>query len=203
VAKPCIKGIAIRSLLVDVGSALAQGRVTDAQVSRYLTDDDRALIRDSVLDSTWCPIASYRRMTELLREVDGSSNNEYVRKRGAAAAQRLISLGVHQQVTSLGSTGRTDNREQALHNLKLTATLWNSFFNFGEWTVFEDAQNLERYGLQVRNAAAMPDVGWHAVQGFIERLSEESTHMPAELRKEVSPDGVIRLIYARPKFARR
>ena len=82
--KPCIKGTAIASLVEDTRKLLSDGKLSQREMEARLPAEDLALLEEPLVMSQWYGIHSYRRLTELLRDVDGEGRNEYVRERGRA-----------------------------------------------------------------------------------------------------------------------
>jgi hypothetical protein len=186
---PSIKGSALRSLVEDVKQQLERGTASPAEL-RILGDEERRLVDEGILDSGWYPLSSYEKLTRFMQRTEGKGDPDYVRRRGAAVAERLISLGVYQQVDFLGRTGKAESLDQAVATLRLVATMWNGFFNVGRWEVYrDDAANT--YGLTVTDAQDLPDVACEAAHGLIARLSRETGSSADEVTMErPSPDVV-------------
>jgi len=191
----CIKGIVIRTLVQDCVDLLASGEVPADETDQRLTAEDREMLAQPVLDADWYDLGSYRRLTELMRDFAGKGDPLYIKRRGAAVAERLVGQGVFQQVENVRRVGEAADVETALSNLKLTATLWNSFFNFGSWDVFSEGTG--RYGMKVKDSHDMPEVGWQAIHGFMERLAQEAAEQGATIAvaRRQSPEGEVIFVF--------
>lgn len=193
-AGPSIKGAVIKALVQDTRDGLADGRITRAAAEQQLTAEELQLLQDEILDTGWYPIDSYRRLSDLLDDQLGARDVRYIQKRGAAVAERLIRLGVYQQVSFLNRVGAAESMAVAYQNLKLTATLWNSFFNFGVWTTSQQPES-RTFAMQVSQSEAMPEKGWDAVEGFIWRLTQEVDPEGVTLKRETTGPGSVQFVF--------
>lgn len=188
---PSIKGSGIRSLVEDAKKELESGAASADDLA-LLGDAERRMIEDGVLDSAWYPLESYERLTKFMQRTAGGGDPEYVRKRGEALAERLIALGLYQQVDFLSRAGKAESLDQAVRHLKLVASMWKSFFNVGTWDVERDDEASE-YLLVVRDAADLPDLVCQALQGVIGRLAQE-TGNAREVRLERPSRDLVRFV---------
>jgi len=195
--KPCIKGTGIASLVEDMRKLISDGGISQRDVEARLTAEDLALLEEPTAPSQWYDIHSYRRLTELLRDVEGEGRDEYVRERGRARGKKLIEAGLYQQMEYLGRsrvkrTMDPKSRFEAYgRDLKLFVTLSQSLLNFSTWTVVPDPDHGDRYRIEVRDAADFPDVlGW-ASEGVIDAMAE--VHGLAGLWRweRIAPDFVV------------
>ena len=97
-AAPSIKGSAFQSVVSDLVGLIEAGRISRETAEARLEADDLRLLDDKILPGVWYPIASYRRMTELLWEVEGNRAPAYLMARGARSAERLFEAGLYQQM---------------------------------------------------------------------------------------------------------
>ena len=190
-----IKGIAIRSLVEDAVAFLASGEVPEAAANERLTEDDRKLLKEPVDDSGWYSVESFRRLLELLRDHVGRGDPDYLKRRGATVAERLLALGVYGEVEYVRQVGKARDTAAAESNLQLTASLWHSFFNFGKWGVFTESNG--RYGIVVKDAHDMPEAGWQAVHGFMDRIAQEAAEPGGSIAvaRKQSPEGEVLFVF--------
>jgi hypothetical protein len=193
-ASPAIKGTAIRSLVQSTREALADGSIRGEVAAGILVPEDVELLDADLVDTGWYSIRSYERLSVLLRQTLGQGDDRYLHKRGAAVAERLIGLGVYQQVSFLQRIGASETLAIAHQNLKLTATMWNSFFNFGTWST---ALNVpaRQFSMHVVDSEPMPMVGWDAVEGFIWRLTQEVDGTSVTMKREHLGPGAVQFIF--------
>lgn len=183
---PSIKGAMLRVPLESIQENIRAGVITQDAVEKCFGAEERALVADGVRDSAWYPIRFYERVCLLLKDNVGRFDANYTRKRGAESAERLLKLGVYQQAKFLRRVSDSETLEIAFQNLKLTATLWGNFFNFGTWRTGLHPQT-KSFSLEVGDSKAMPSVAWDAVEGFIERLAHEvDAHRIALTRQHLS-----------------
>jgi hypothetical protein len=185
-----VKGAAIKALINDVRDCLEQGKIRRSAAEQQLEPEDFQLLADEVLDTQWYSIHSYGRLSELLAASLGRGDPSFFKKRGAAVAERLIGLGIYQQVSFMQRTGVAATLAIAYQNLKLTATLWNSFFNFGTWTTSHDPATTI-IAMTVGESEPMPRLGWDAIEGFIGRLIQEVDPAGVTMRVERRTRGTV------------
>jgi hypothetical protein len=89
-AAPSIKGTAFQAVAMDLAKWVRDGRITRESVEARLEADDLRVLDDKILPGLWYPLACYRRMTELLWEIEGNRDPDYLLARGARAAERLF-----------------------------------------------------------------------------------------------------------------
>ena len=206
-AKPCIKGSSISSLVEDISKLRDGGRVSPELLEQRLTAEDRVLLDRPVNLAGWYDVHSYRRLAELLCEVEGR-REDLLRERGAAAAKRLAAAGIYQQmesVTRLKDVQQldVDCRFQAYgRTLRLVATLSGSILNFGTWVVKPDPDHPnDRYCIEIQGGDAMPDVLAVTTEGFVNAMAELGTS-GATGRKDTwrleRGDGMLRFRMTRP-----
>ena len=200
-ARPSIKGSSISSLIDDVAKLCSSGRLSKAQRDEYLTAEDCALLGEPVNPAGWYDIESYRRMAELLCEVEGGGR-EMLRERGAAAARRLAESGIYQQIESVSRLREVRNLSASERftaygrGLKLITTLSRSILNFSDWKVLPSPVHPDRHQIEVHDAQQIPEVLAYTIEGFINGLSEldeSNRRQPNPLWKleRISPDLLI------------
>ena len=195
--KPCIKGTAISDLVEDTRKLVSEGKISQREIEVRLTAEDRALLEEPVVASQWYGIQSFRRLTELLREVEGEGRDDYVEERGRARGHKLIEGGLYQQLEYLGrsrvkSAIDAKARFEAYgRDLKLLVTLSQSLLNFSTWKVAPDPEHADRYRIEVRDAADFPDVlGW-ASQGLIDAMAAVHGMSGIWRWERVAPDFIV------------
>lgn len=185
---PSIKGSAVSALVEDVRALRDGGRLSAEELEARLAPEDLALLESKIQPALWYPITSYRRLSELLLELEGHGDLEYIADRGARAAERLWESGLYvqfqhgeEQVRDKGALSERDSR--------LLTTLSGAIFNFSRWQF----RLVDGGGeITVTEARDLPDVSVHAARGFlayvVSRLRGFETHVRVE-RPE--PDTVV------------
>lgn len=173
---PAIKGSGISSLIEDLAKMRDEGRLSQELIEERLGREDRALLERPVSLAAWYDIQSYRRLAELLCEVEGR-REDLLRERGAAAARRLAAAGLYQQIERVkhirDETLDDDERFKSYgRNLRLIATLSGSLLNFSRFEVTVDRDHPDRYCIEIHDSQAMPDVLAWTTEGFINAMAE-------------------------------
>jgi hypothetical protein len=170
-AEPCIKGITLQSVVEDVQILRDTDRISEADLEKRLQSRELQWLRDGVQPSLWYPIDGYARLSEVLLEVEGRGDPEYLVRRGAAAAERLYASGLYAQLRfgeERASEERSGGREFSEKDGRLMTTLSGAVFNFGKWSYRLDGDDIV---IEVSGAAAMPEVSRLAAQGFIGHIA--------------------------------
>jgi hypothetical protein len=191
-AGPSIKGAAFQAVVTDVQALLEKGRLARDTLEARLEAEDLRILEEKVVPSSWYPIETYRRLTELLLEVEGGGRPQYVVERGARAAERLFRAGLYRQLRfgderSVLLKQGSDSWTQ--HDGTLMATLAGAIFNFSRWR-FEVIDAARRaYRVVASDAGALPEVARLAAQGFIEYTTARLSGAPARVTSERTAAG--------------
>ena len=189
--QPSIKGSAIAAVIEDVQKLRDSGRLGEEQLEARLEAVDLALLDKRVQAALWYPIESYRRLTELLLDVEGRGHPSYVVDRGARAAERLWEAGLYIQLQhgeERAERARAEGGVLSERDSRLITSLSGAIFNFSRWTYrTESGEGL----ISVTDAAELPEISVHAARGFLEyvisRLRRQDTPVRAE---RTAPDRV-------------
>ena len=201
-SNPSIKGASISSLIEDVAKQRDSGRIPRELLEERLTEADRELLDRPVNVASWYDIHSYRRMAELLCEVEGR-REDLMRERGAAAAKRLAAAGLYQQMETASRIDETRQLDESARfeaygrRLKLIATLSGAILNFGEFRVLIDPDSPDRYCIEVHDAGDMPELLAHTSEGFINAMAEMGASESATWKLEQEA-GILRYRMTRP-----
>jgi hypothetical protein len=165
---PSLKGSAISSVVDDVRQLRERGVLPVERLEATLEPADLALLDAKIQAALWYPIESYRRLSELLLEVQGKGNPRYLADRGACAAERLWEAGLYVQLQhgeEKAEAARKVGGTLSERDARLITSLAGAIFNFSKWRYLaEDDHAL----IEVTDAAAMPDVSVQAATGFLE-----------------------------------
>jgi hypothetical protein len=175
---PAIKGTLFAAVVEDLKQLSDSGAVSHAMLEAELSVDDLALLDEKVNASGWYCIHAYHRMVGLLCRVEGGGLDDYWHQRGMRAADRLVDAGIYQQMDYLGRTLAAsekdpDARFRALaKDMRLLLSIHSSVLNFGDWKNVVDPDHGDRYRVEIRNVAGIPDGIFRAATGTFERLSK-------------------------------
>ena len=189
--QPSIKGSALSSVVEDVRALRDTGRLSAERLESSLAPEHLALLDDKVQPALWYPIEAYRRLTELLLEVSGRGDPQYVVDRGQRAAQRLWESGLYVQLQhgeEKAAKARRTGGALSERDARLITTLSGAIFNFTRWSYRLD--DLEAV-IEVREADCFPHVSMLAARGCHEDVVSRLRRVETTVRAErTAPDRV-------------
>jgi hypothetical protein len=175
--------------------------------SRRVSPEDLGILEDKVLPGLWYPLASYRRLTEILLEIEGGGRSEYVVRRGARAAERLFAAGLYLQLErgeEIGAQKRQRGEGWTEREGNLVASLAGAIFNVSRWCFRIDPRNAGVHLIEASDAGELPEVSRLAAQGFIEYTASRLATSPVRVTSErVGRDRIVFTLRPEPSAARR
>jgi hypothetical protein len=177
-AAPSIKGSAFQSVVLDLARLIQAGRISRETAEAQLEAEDLRLLDGKVLPGVWYPLGSYRRMTELLWEVEGKREPAYLMARGARSAERLFEAGLYQQMQrgeALGAEKRERGEAWSEFDGNLMTSLAGAIFNVSRWRYRRHPEDRNVNRIEVTGASELPEVSRWAAQGFIEYMASRMT----------------------------
>ena len=167
-SQPSIKGSALSSVVEDLRALRDSGRISPARIEKTLQPADLALLDTQIQPALWYPIQSYARLTEVLLDVLGRGDPQYIADRGARAAQRLWESGLYVQLQhgeEKAAKARRTGGVMSDRDARVITTLSGAIFNFTRWKY-----RVEETGsvIEVSEAEALPEVSVWAARGFLE-----------------------------------
>ena len=191
--EPAIKGTAFQAVVDDVRRLRETGRASAELLEARLEARDLQILERKFQPAQWYPMGAYRRMTELLLEVEGRGNPAYLRRRGEASARRLFEAGLYQQLNrgeEMGEEIRREGRRWTSREGNLVASLAGVIFNVSRWR-FQIVDE-SRSRIEAEEAEAIPEVGRHAAEGFIGYAVGRLSRLPIDVRSErPTPDRMV------------
>lgn len=194
---PSIKGSVFAALVEDIQKLLAAKRLKAEELTRWLNPKDLGYLEAPVQPFEWYDIRSYGRMSELLRDVEGGGSNEYLRKRGARNAKRLLEAGLYQQ---LEYTQRTLFARESEKNARFEAfgrdlgrltTISASILNFGRTTHKPDNDRKMRWLIEITQANAYPEALVWASDGFTNEMARQHNTPDLWAWERPEPDRIV------------
>jgi hypothetical protein len=176
-AIPSIKGSVFVAVVEDVRKLFVTGTLSRDESARWLQPQDLALLDSEIFVSHWYDVRAYARLNDLLRDVVGGGENEYLRERGRETARRLLDAGLYAQLEYLQRTGvakatTAEARFEAFgRDLRLLSTLSGSILSFSRWTPQPDPEHADRYILEVTDAKDMPESLCWRSDGFVNEMA--------------------------------
>jgi len=186
-AVPSIKGSAFQSVVQDLTRLIQVGKIAREAVEARLEAEDLLLLDDKVLPGLWYSLGSYRRMSELLWEVEGKRAPAYLMARGARSAERLFEAGLYQQMQrgeELGAAKRERGEAWSEFDGNLMTSLAGSIFNVSRWRYRRHPEDVNVNRIEVTGARDLPEVARWAAQGFIEYMASRMTGLSVQVTSE-------------------
>ena len=194
-AVPSIKGSAFETVVIDLTRLIQVGKIAREAVEARLESEDLQLLDDKVLPGLWYPLASYRRMSELLWEVEGNRDPAYLMARGARSAERLFEAGLYQQMQrgeELGAAKRERGEAWSEFDGNLMTSLASTIFNVSRWRYRRHPEDVNVNRIEVTGARDLPEVSRWAAQGFIEYMASRMTGVTVLVTSErPAPDRIV------------
>ena len=194
---PSIKGSVFAVLVEDINKLLAGKRLKREELSRWLNPKDLPYLETAVQPFEWYDIRVYGRMSELLRDVEGGGSNEYLRKRGARNAKRLLEAGLYQQLeytqrTLFARESEPNARFEAFgRDLARLVTISASILNFGRTTHKPDPDRKMRWLIEVTQAKAYPEALVWASDGFTNEMARQHNTPDLWVWERPEPDRIV------------
>jgi hypothetical protein len=194
---PSIKGSVFAVLVEDIQKLLGAKRLKQDELKRWLNPKDLAYLESPVQPFEWYDIRAYARMSELLRDVEGGGSNEYLRRRGARNAKRLLEAGLYQQ---LEYTHRTLFSRESEKNARFEAfgrdlgrltTISSSILNFGRTQHKPDPDRKMRWLIEVTQAKAYPEALVWASDGFTNEMARQHNTPDLWVWERPEPERIV------------
>lgn len=181
--QPSVKGSIFQSVAEDVQRLVAEGVIDEFDLESALHEKDRAQLDALVTPVSWIPIATYGRLLDLLARFDGGADSEaYLRRRGVAAAERLLSGTYAGFDAAPGSWGE--------RVAKSMIGIAGMLYNFTRWSL--RALDDGFYEIHAEEAADYPEAARHTAHGFLQAFADKSASEPLRVTSErATPDRVV------------
>jgi hypothetical protein len=192
-ADPAIKGSAFETAAADLLRLLEKGALRREEAVVALQPGDFALLENKPSASAWVPIDAYARIVDLLLRFEGRGDNEYLRQRGARAAERLFDSGLYAQLrhgAALGIASEEAGKDQFTErDGRLMTSLSGAIFNFGRWSFRVLEQG---YEVEAAESEALPEVARYACEGFLEVMTSRTSRRDVRVTsKRVTLDRIV------------
>lgn len=184
-AGPSIKGSVFQTVVDDIRSLVERKVVSREALETRLEGADLRILDAKIDAARWYPIDAYGRMLELLRDLEGRPDpRQYLLQRGMRSANRLIDLGLYRQLERRPGQPLAQVGE-AMINLSRT------LYNFTDWSFASDPDG-RTHQLDVREAAAFPEVSRIVVEGFIDAIATRGLKLHARVSSaRPAPDRIV------------
>jgi hypothetical protein len=169
-ATTAIKGSGMASIVGDLRSLESRGGISAAVLEERLQPEDIELLRSEVDLTAWYPIASYKRMLELLFDVEGRGDVAYLQKRGRSVAQRLAESGLHPQMELVDRVDVAAQNQYALKYVNLIVSIFGSMFTVGDLRARQQEDG--RVVLDVEGVQELPQLLGDVILGMIQHTAE-------------------------------
>ena len=195
---PSIKGSVFAGLIEDLRKLLDAKRVKESELDRWLKPKDLEHLAAKVIHAhEWYDIRSYDRISLLLRDVEGHGNNEYLRKRGARNAKRLLEAGLYGQLEYLHRTQFARESDPGARfeafgrDLARLVTISASILNFGRTIHKPDPDHKWRWMIENAQAKEYPETLAWASNGFINEMARQHNTPDLWTWERPEPDRIV------------
>lgn len=163
-----IKGSLFQPVVEEVKNLLAEGRLEEQDLERWLATEDRELMSSPILPGSWYPIASHDRVLQMLAAKLAGGSHEYWIEGGRQAADQLAALGIYHQL---------DRGPGSLEDFigRVLVTLSAALYSFTHWRWCGMDADRSHFSIDVSDAADFPDTCRYRAEGFIERAASRAT----------------------------
>lgn len=189
---PSIKGTGIAQTVADVKRLEECGRIDRAQLEARLESEDLRLLDGKVQVAVWYPNACHRRLTELLRDVEGGGREEYVVQRGRDTADRLIEGGLYQQLHLVEDGEVGVGRAVLRRSIRLMLSMAASIYSFGRWALLDEDED-DTLRVVVEEARHLSEMNRLTAQGFIDRTAERILGYDPRVRSRRRDPNVVEI----------
>jgi len=196
-AVPSIKGSLLSSIVESILKLMSEAQISHEELERRLQPGDLQILDSKIQLTQWYDVRCYERLVKLLRDVEGGGHNEYLRQRGAQAAERLLKAGLYQQMEYLSRTQAakvTDPKERFLafgRDLRLLTTLSANLVSFSRWEARPDPEWPDRYRIEISEATDYPEVLAWQTDGLINRMATQHGEPNLWQWERVRPDLIV------------
>ena len=176
--EPAIKGTLFSAVVADLNRLVEEGGISPEMLESRLEPRDISLMDEKINAAGWYDLHAYHRMVELLCDVEGGGGESYWYERGVRAARRLMEAGIYHQMDYLGRTMASREIDPTARfnafakDMRLLLSLHASMLNFGDWRCVVDPDRGDRYRVEVRGIAGIPDGIFIAAAGIFNGFSE-------------------------------
>jgi len=199
VQEPAIKGTLFSAVVADLNALVERGRISPEMLESNLEPQDIAHMDEKINAAGWYDVHAYHRIAELLCKVESGGRESYWFERGLRAARRLLEAGIYHQMDYLGRTmvsGEVDPTARFnafAKDMRLLLTIHASMLNFGDWRCVVDPDHEDRYRVEIRGVAGIPDGLFVAAAGMFSGMSEVSRAKSTRYWEfdRINPDFVV------------
>ena len=177
-AIPSIKGTAYLSAHADVNALLARRALKRSELEVALPAEDLRLLDEKVQPTAWYPIASYRRLLQLLCEKEGKGDVQaYLIGRGEKAGERIAATGIFLQLD-------TTTEALGVRTGRIVITVAGLIYNFTSWHFEREGATVGNFSIRVDEATDFPEVARFTTQGFVQYASTRIVGRPLHATSE-------------------
>jgi hypothetical protein len=182
-----IKGIAMQSVIEDVRKAIDSGRLSRDVLEVKLDAEDLRAVDEEVGISRWYPMDSFRRLLDVLADVEAPGDRRaYLIRRGERAADRIAGSGLYRQLDL--STGQFGPRVGSL-----VVTVSGAIYNYTRWSYAPDVEgDLNTFRLHVDEAREFPEAAVLTCVGFVKQIASRVANVEYVVTEEwPRPDRLV------------
>jgi hypothetical protein len=192
VTQASVKGLLLGGVVVNVRRLCERGSLTDADLEARLTRPAIALLGEKIDPALWYPLDAYRELVDLLWQVEGGKNPDYMREKGRAWAKKLYDAHRYQQLEySAEHASKVDSDAEAVRQGRLIASLVQTFWNFVETRVDLDPDRPHTLRMTIDGTAPLPDANRYTTEGFLNHMVERGGGTARASSERPRPNRVV------------
>lgn len=193
-AEPSVKGLLVGGVVTSLRRLVERGSVSEDALEARLGVRSLELLQAKVDPAVWYPIEHYRELVDLLWELEGRREPDYMREKGRAWARRLYEAQRYQQLEYADTrTREIRSGDEAVRQGRLIASLIQTFWNFVEPAVDLDPDRPDTLRLTLDGplASLFPDANRYTTEGFLNHMVERSGGHRRATSERPTPERIV------------
>jgi hypothetical protein len=194
VTDPSVKGLLVGGVVANLRRLTERGAVSEDALEARLGPRALELLQAKVDPAVWYPIEAYRELVDLLWELEGRREPDYMREKGRAWARKMYEAQRYQQLEYADSRTRSiQSGEEAVRQGRLIASLIQTFWNFVEPKVelAPDRPDTLRFTLEGPLASLFPEANRYTTEGFLNHMVERGGGTHRATSERPTPERIV------------
>ena len=190
-AESSVKGLLLGGIAAGVRRLRDEGRISELDLEARLDAKAIELLDQKIEPNTWYPVRPYSQLLDLMWNVEGDGDPEYMRQKGARSAQKLFDSGRYQQLEYSERSEKPKTRQEAIRQGQLIGSVLPAFWNFIEMQIDIDPEDQNCMRLIFNNASEFPEANRYSSEGFMAYIGERSGGSGELTSLRSRPDQII------------
>ncbi len=186
-----VKGLLLGGVVVNIRRLLEDERISQDDLYARMGPDAIRVFEEKIEPIRWYPIEAYRDLVDLMWEVAGDRDPDFMREKGRRWAAKVYDKGSYQQLEYADAAPRLESGEQAVRQGRLIGSLIGAFWSFIEPEVDLDPDSEAMLRMTFRNAAEFPEANRYTIEGFLNHMVERGKGNHVSSSERPTPDLVV------------